>query len=111
VSSLDELLTQFDQNKDDIKDIYSAIGLTRSEILAAKPTVIQAKDTLYLMTRYGKMSNETHEVSISYAKSSGGTDKATTTILCTSSPTSNNTDNTSGSTSSNTCYPTDAQNC
>ncbi len=72
VSSLDDLLVQYDQNKEDVKDIYSAVGITRSEILNAKPAVIQAKDTIYLMTRYGKMSSDEREVSISYAKSSGG---------------------------------------
>ena len=72
VSSLNDLLVQYDQNKEDIRDIYSAVGVTRSEILNTKPTVIRAKDSMYLMTRYGKISSDEREVSISYAKSSGG---------------------------------------
>lgn len=73
VGTLEDFLIRYDNNEDDLKDIYTAAGVVRSEIASAKPGVIKNKDNLYVMSRFGKLSSEENEISMSYPKSSGGT--------------------------------------
>lgn len=73
VSDLNDFLTRYDHNEDDVKDIYSAVGVSRSEIAAAHPGTIRASDNTYVMSRYGQLSASQHEISMSYQRSAGGT--------------------------------------
>jgi hypothetical protein len=73
VSDLNDFLTRYDHNEDDIKDIYSTIGVSRAEIAAAHPGTIRATDNTYVMSRYGQLTATEHEIAMSYQRSSGGT--------------------------------------
>ena len=66
VSDLTDFLTRYDHNEDDVKDIYSTVGVSRSEIAAAKPGMIHATDNTYVMSRFGQLSASGHEISMSY---------------------------------------------
>ena len=72
VSSRDDLLLRYDKNTDDIKDIYSTLGLTREEIAKTIEGTVNSKDTLYSVHRNSQYSPEQGETSFSYSKSSGG---------------------------------------
>lgn len=72
VSDLTDFLTRYDRNEDDLRDIYSAAGINRAELAAAKEGTIYAKDDTYVMSRYGQFSAATTEVSLTYQRSVGG---------------------------------------
>ncbi len=72
VSDLNDFLARYDHNEDDVKDIYSAVGISRSEIAAAHPGTIKNNDDLYVMSRYGQLSSSSKEISMSYPRSVGG---------------------------------------
>ena len=75
VSSLEDFLLRYDNNEEDIKDIYSATGITRAEITNMRPSVISTddKENIFVMSRYGQLANTQNEVSMAYSRSSGGT--------------------------------------
>lgn len=73
VQSLDDLLARYDKNTDDIKDIYSTVGVERSEIAAAQFGTFNSREGIYSMSRYGQYSPEQGETSFSYKRSGGGT--------------------------------------
>ena len=73
VTSLDDLLLRYDNNEEDIKDIYTTAGITRSEIAKMQPGVIDAKNNVFIMSRYGQLANTQNEVSMAYSRSAGGT--------------------------------------
>ena len=72
VSDLNDFLTRYDHNENDVKDIYSAVGVSRSEIAAARPGTISSTDNTYMMSRYGQLSSASKEISLSYQRSVGG---------------------------------------
>jgi hypothetical protein len=72
VSDLKDFLVRYDHNEEDVKDIYSAAGISRSEIATTHPGTIQASDNTYVMSRYGQLSPSGKEVSMSYQRSVGG---------------------------------------
>lgn len=72
VSSHDDLLLRYDHNESDIKDIYTALGVTRVEIADAKAETVSVKKSMYVTTRYGQLGHGTQEVSVSYPRSTGG---------------------------------------
>jgi uncharacterized repeat protein (TIGR01451 family) len=72
VQDMDDLLVRYDKNTDDIKDIYSAFGINRDELVAAKPGSFNSKDKIYSVSRYGQYSPEQGETSFSYKRSEGG---------------------------------------
>lgn len=72
VTDLNDFLIRYDHNEDDVKDIYNAAGIMRSEIASARPGTIHATENTYVMSRYGQMSVPTKEVTLSYQRSSGG---------------------------------------
>lgn len=72
VSSLDDFLTRYDHNEEDVKDIYTAAGITRSEILKTEPASLKASDSTYILSRYGQLTNSKREISMMYPKSTGG---------------------------------------
>lgn len=72
VLDLNDLLTRFDKNTDDIKDIYSTLGIERQDIAAAQFGSFNSKDGIYSLSRYGQYSTEQGETSFSYKRSGGG---------------------------------------
>lgn len=72
VKDLNDFLTRYDHNEDDVKDIYSTAGVSRSEIAAAKPGTISTANDTYVMSRYGQLSSSGNEVSMLYQRSAGG---------------------------------------
>jgi len=72
VIDLNDFLARYDHNEDDLKDIYSAAGVTRSEIIAAHPGTIDVKNNIYAMSRYGQLTADQGEVSMAYQRSAGG---------------------------------------
>ena len=57
VQDLDDLLVRYDNNTDDIKDIYTTLGVDRSEIAAAKSGSFNSKNNIYegTINRIGKI--------------------------------------------------------
>jgi hypothetical protein len=72
VTDLNDFLARYDRNENDVKDIYSTAGVSRSEIVAVKPATISSRDDTYIMSRYGQLSPAGNEVSMSYQRSAGG---------------------------------------
>jgi hypothetical protein len=72
VSDLNDFLIRYDHNEEDVKDIYSAVGVSRTEIATAHPGTIQSSNNTYLMSRYGQLSSSSKEISMSYQRSTGG---------------------------------------
>lgn len=72
VKNVDDLLERFDNNTDDIKDIYTAAGVTRDEISSAQPATVNSKDDLFVISRYAQYSERQGEISFSYDRSVGG---------------------------------------
>jgi len=73
VSSLNDFLVRYDHDESDIKDIYSTVGISRSEIAAAHPGTITAAHNTYIMSRYGQLAASQDEISMTYQRSAGGT--------------------------------------
>lgn len=73
VRDLSDFLARYDHNEDDVKDIYSAVGISRSEIAAAKPGTITPKSDTYVLSRFGQLSSSSKEIGLSYQRSAGGT--------------------------------------
>lgn len=71
VRDIDDLLTRFDTNADDIRDIYTTLGISREDILSASFGSFNSKDDIYTVSRYGQYSPEQGETSFSYKRSSG----------------------------------------
>ncbi|MCA9334532.1 hypothetical protein KC953_00120 [Candidatus Saccharibacteria bacterium] len=74
VSDLNDFLIRYDHNENDIKDIYTALGISRSEIAAAKSESIISSSNMYSMSRYGQLSSTSKEIALSYHRSKGGID-------------------------------------
>ncbi len=72
VTSLEDLLIRYDKNTDDIRDIYSTLGVERAEIAATKETTINSKNDLYSISRFGQYSPDQGETSFTYKRSAGG---------------------------------------
>ncbi|MBI3889342.1 hypothetical protein HY312_02085 [Candidatus Saccharibacteria bacterium] len=72
VQNLEDFLIRYDKNTDDIRDIYTTLGITRDEIVSAKAGSYNSKDDIYSISRYGQYSAEQGETSFSYKRSSGG---------------------------------------
>lgn len=73
VRDMGDFLLRYDHNEDDVKDIYTALGINRSEIAAAEPTSIHIDSDIYVLSRYGQAGNSEKEVSVAYQRSTGGT--------------------------------------
>lgn len=72
ISGLDDLLARYDHNSDDLKDIYTAAGLTRDELASTQLQAFTPTGDHFVMSRYGHLSAEQGEVSFSYQRSNGG---------------------------------------
>ncbi len=74
VTSLDDFLLRYDHNEDDLKDILTAIGITRAEVATSKDRAVTTTQDTYVLTRYGQFSASADEASLGYQKSTGGVD-------------------------------------
>lgn len=72
VSSLSDFLIRYDHNEDDIKDIFTTVGITRSEIVTAHQATITTANDTYILSRYGQLSANSSEISLTYQRSAGG---------------------------------------
>lgn len=72
VASKEDFLARYDQNEADIKDIYTAAGITRTEIERAADTTISSSDDLLIMGRFAQFGTTQGEVPFSYKKSNSG---------------------------------------
>lgn len=72
LSGLDDFLLRYERNDDDLKDIFTAIGISQSELATMRPSTIRVTDDSYLLTRYGQLSANANEASLSYQRSVGG---------------------------------------
>lgn len=72
IQDIDDLLVRYDNNTDDIKDIYTTLGVNRSEIAATKTGSFNSRDNIYNVSRYGQYSTEQGETSFTYKRSTGG---------------------------------------
>jgi uncharacterized repeat protein (TIGR01451 family) len=72
VQSLDDLLVRYDKNTEDIKDIYTTLGITRDEIAAVQTSSFKSASDIYSVSRYGQYSADQGETSFSYKRSAGG---------------------------------------
>ena len=72
VSSLEDFLLRYEHNEEDIKDIYGAAGITKSDIQSAIAENVTVTSDMYIMNRLGQLSASQKEIGMSYQKSSGG---------------------------------------
>lgn len=71
-SNVNEYLSHYDQNSNNLKDIFTSLGITRGEIRDAKKGTINSKDVLsWGMT--SRFSAAQGERTYSYSKSNGST--------------------------------------
>ncbi len=73
VRDLDDLLARYDNNTDDIRDIYTALGVTREEIASSHKGTITSSDSIYATHRLSQYGNEQGETRFNYKSSSGST--------------------------------------
>lgn len=72
VSSINEYIHYYDQNSNNIKDIFTSLGITRSEMLAAKKSTINSKE-VFSWGMTSRFSAAQGERTYNYQKSSGST--------------------------------------
>ena len=73
VRDRDDLLARYDKNTDDIKDIYTKLGLTRADIERAHTSSVNSKDTsMYSTHRLSQYGSEQGETRFTYPSSTGG---------------------------------------
>ena len=72
VSSLEDFLLRYEHNEEDIKDIYGAAGITKSDIQSTVAENVTVTSDMYVMSRLGQLSAFQKEIGMSYQKSSGG---------------------------------------
>lgn len=73
ISSLDEMLRLYDQNANNVKDIYNYVGITRAEIAGAKQTKINSKDGWISYGRTSPFSAAQGNKVFTFDKTGGGT--------------------------------------
>ena len=72
VTSVTDFLLRYDHNEDDLKDILTAIGITREELAMTRQGTITTANDTYVLTRYGQFGTASDEASLAYQKSTGG---------------------------------------
>lgn len=72
VRDLNDFLARYDHNEDDVKDIYSTVGISRAEIASAHQGAIASANDTYILSRYGGLGASNKEISLSYQRSVGG---------------------------------------
>lgn len=74
VSSLDDLIMRFDRNDQDIQDIYTSIGIRRSDLDSAKNTTVDATNNMFMLVRHNQLNDPSLDIPVTYQRSVGGTD-------------------------------------
>lgn len=74
VTDLNDYLVRYDANEDDLKDILSTLGVSRTDLTDTIEKNISVKKDMYIMSRFGQLSGSDQEVSLPYKKSTGGMD-------------------------------------
>lgn len=72
VSSVEELIAKYDQNDQNLRDIYNSLGVTRSELLALEPGVVRPANGYYIAGRTSQISFELGERPYGFNKAQGG---------------------------------------
>lgn len=72
VSSKEDFVMRYNANESNIKDIFTAAGVTSTEIEALEPGSVNTKDNVFVMGRVPRFGNNGGEVSFTYAKSDTG---------------------------------------
>jgi len=72
ISNKADFLDRYDDNESDIQDIFSAAGITRSEIELSEQGTVNSKDNLLVMGRFAQFGSAQGEVAFSYIKSTNG---------------------------------------
>lgn len=73
VSSVDDFLSIYDRNDQDIKDIFYSLGIRRTDIAALRPSKIEPSQNTYALFRHGGLSSYNRESRLYYDRSVGGT--------------------------------------
>jgi|GEM_PF-330826 len=71
VSSQADLLTKYDRNEQNIRDIMTSLGITRSEIQQTNETSMVPNELQYIGSKLRMFSHSKSEHVVTYAKSSG----------------------------------------
>lgn len=72
VQDINDFLARYDTNSEDIKDIYTALGVTRDEITATHRGTFNSKSNIYSVNRFSQYGPEQGETRFSYKRSAGG---------------------------------------
>lgn len=81
IRDLNDFLSMYDRNDQDIKDILLHFNIKREDIENARPINIQLTPQTYELNRYGMVNSPDKEALITYKRSSGGTDTRYLTLL------------------------------
>lgn len=72
VKSVAEYMTYYDRNYNNIKDIYTSLGITRAELASTTTSTVNSKE-VYSWGMASRFSTAQGERTYQYAKSAGGT--------------------------------------
>lgn len=72
VTSKSDLLAKYDRNEQNLQDIYTTLGITRTDILATKSGMIDSNDFTYTAARTSLFSPKDGERAVTYKKAGGG---------------------------------------
>lgn len=72
VASSSELLSKYDRNEQNIRDIYTSLGLTRGELQSAIPTTMTSTASYYVVGRTPLFGYADGERAVPYTKQNGG---------------------------------------
>lgn len=72
VTSVEDFLGYYDRNENNVRDIYTAAGVTRGEIAAAQYSTFNSKDVAYSVGHNARFSAAQGEVAFNYAREQGG---------------------------------------
>lgn len=73
VTSMNQYLSYYDRNSENLRDMVDYIGITRAELVAAKETSINSKDSWISFGRTSPFSAAQGDVTHTYNKTGGGT--------------------------------------
>lgn len=77
VSSKEDFLTRYKANEANIKDIFTAAGITSEDIEAVEPGTVHSKDNNLVMSRLSQFAGNKDEAIFTYTKSETGQNAST----------------------------------
>ncbi len=72
IDSLEDLVAKYDKNDQNIRDIYTSLGITRAELLMLQPGTVRPAGQYYVAGRTSQISTELGEHTHSFHKEHGG---------------------------------------